>query len=256
MAAKSQPIKKNPLAWLTAQPFAHRGLHDAGQAAPENTMSAFTRAMTAGHGVELDVQVSFDGSAMVFHDETLERLTDVEGPIGNLTSARLREVKLKNSDQYIPSLDMVLTLIGGQVPILIEAKSSIDTDFHPLCFAIRRALEGYRGPVAVMSFDPRVVSWFARNAPKLIRGLVVSDSDAKSNNVFERLGWLRLFAIWRAKPNFIAYDVKNLPSTLSRKLRDNHIPLLTWTVRTAEERAIARDHADNIIYEAEMIAAH
>lgn len=249
MAIKSQPIKKNPLAWLTAQPFAHRGLHDAAHGAPENTLSAFTRAMTNGNGVELDVQVSFDGSAMVFHDDTLERLTDMEGPIGNLTSARLRDVKLKDSDQTIPSLDMVLTLIGGQVPVLIEAKSSIDVDFHPLCFAIRRALEGYRGPVAVMSFDPRVVSWFGRNAPKLIRGLVVSDSDAKGTNLFERLGWLRLFAIWRAKPNFIAYDVKNLPSTLSRKLRDNDIPLLTWTVRTDEERAIAHDHADNIIFE-------
>ncbi len=249
MATKPQAIKKNPLAWLTAQPFAHRGLHDAVGGIPENSMSAFSRAKAAGHGVELDVQVSFDGSAMVFHDETLERLTDFEGPISNLTSARLRDVKLKNSDQTIPSLDMVLTLIGGQVPILIEAKSSTELDFHPLCFAIRRALEGYRGPVAVMSFDPRIASWFGRNAPKLIRGLVVSDSEPKGNNFFERLGWLRLFAIWRAKPNFIAYNIQNLPSTLSRKLRDNNIPLLTWTVRTAEERAIARDHADNIIYE-------
>ena len=249
MAIKPQAIKKNPLAWLTAQPFAHRGLHDAANGIPENSMSAFTRAVAAGHGIELDVQVSFDGSAIVFHDETLERLTDMEGPIVNLTSARLREIKLKNSDQTIPTLDMVLTLVGGQVPVLIEAKSLLEADFHPLCFAIRRALEGYRGPVAVMSFDPRVIAWFGRNAGKLVRGLVVTDRTPKTNNILERLGWLRLFAIWRAKPNFIAYDVKSLPSTLSRKLRDNHIPLLTWTVRTAEDRAVARDHADNIIYE-------
>jgi glycerophosphoryl diester phosphodiesterase len=110
-------------------------------------------------------------------------------------------------------------------------------------------LEGYRGPVAVMSFDPRIISWFHRNSPRIIRGLVLTDESAAKVGFFARLGLPRLMSIWQSKPNFMAYDIRSLPSTLSRKLRDNNIPLLTWTVRTPEQREIAREHADNIIYE-------
>jgi glycerophosphoryl diester phosphodiesterase len=246
-ASRSQQSKKNPLAWLTLQPFAHRGLHD-GTAVPENTMAAFEAAMAEGHGIELDVQAAFDGVAMVFHDATLERLTDFEGSVLSYGSTRLMEMRLKNSDQSIPSLDHVLETVAGRVPIIIEAKSP-EVDFHPLCFSIRRALEGYRGPVAVMSFDPRIVSWFHRNAPRIIRGLVLTDESATKGGLLARMGLPRLMSIWQSKPNFIAYDVRSLPSTLSRKLRDNNIPLLTWTVRTTEHRSVAREHADNIIYE-------
>jgi glycerophosphoryl diester phosphodiesterase len=246
-ASRTQQSKKNPLAWLTMQPFAHRGLHDGGKV-PENSMAAFNNAINEGHGIELDVQAAFDGVAMVFHDASLERLTDFEGSVLSYGSARLMEMRLKDSDQLIPSLDHVLEHVAGRVPIIIEAKSP-DADFHPLCFSIRRALEGYRGPVAIMSFDPRIISWFHRNAPRIIRGLVLTDESTEKTGVLGRLGLPRLMSIWQSKPNFMAYDVRSLPSTLSRKLRDNHIPLLTWTVRTPEQREIAREHADNIIYE-------
>jgi glycerophosphoryl diester phosphodiesterase len=246
-ASRTQQSKKNPLAWLTLQPFAHRGLHD-GAAAPENSMTAFDRAIAEGHGIELDVQAAFDGVAMVFHDATLERLTDFEGSVLSYGSNKLMEMRLKNSSQLIPSLDHVLEHIAGRVPILIEAKSP-EADFHPLCFSIRRALEGYRGPVAVMSFDPRIVSWFHRNAPRIIRGLILTDENNAKTGVLGRLGLPRLMSVWQSKPNFIAYDVRSLPSTLSRKMRDNNIPLLTWTVRTPQDREVAREHADNIIYE-------
>ncbi len=246
-ASRTQQSKKNPLAWLTMQPFAHRGLHDSATV-PENSLAAFDKAIAEGHGIELDVQAAFDGVAMVFHDATLERLTDFEGSVLSYGSGRLMEMRLKNSDQSIPTLDNVLEYVAGRVPIIIEAKSP-DTDFHPLCFSIRRALEGYRGPVAVMSFDPRIISWFHRNAPRIIRGLVLTDESVAKVGFLERLGLPRLMSIWQSKPNFMAYDIRSLPSTLSRKLRDNNIPLLTWTVRTAEQREVAREHADNIIYE-------
>jgi glycerophosphoryl diester phosphodiesterase len=246
-ASRTQQSKKNPLAWLTMQPFAHRGLHDSA-AVPENSLAAFDKAIAEGHGIELDVQAAFDGVAMVFHDATLERLTDFEGSVLSYGSGRLMEMRLKNSDQSIPTLDNVLEYVAGRVPIIIEAKSP-DADFHPLCFSIRRALEGYRGPVAVMSFDPRIISWFHRNAPRIIRGLVLTDESAAKVGFLARLGLPRLMSIWQSKPNFMAYDIRSLPSTLSRKLRDNNIPLLTWTVRTPEQREAAREHADNIIYE-------
>ena len=245
-ASRAQPSRKNPLAWLTLQPFAHRGLH--GEGAPENSQEAFRRAIEAGHGIELDVQAAFDGVAMVFHDATLERLTDFEGSVMSYGSARLGEMRLKNSEETIPTLEQVLEQVAGKVPLPIEAKSD-GGEFHALCFAIRRCLEGYRGPVGVMSFDERIVSWFHRNAPRIIRGLVLTDEGAAKSGLLGRLGLPRLMSIWQSKPNFIAYDVRSLPSTLSRKLRDNGIPLLTWTVRTADDRATARENADNIIYE-------
>jgi glycerophosphoryl diester phosphodiesterase len=248
MAKKPQP-KKNPLSWLTEQPFAHRGLHDAQASILPNTYAAFERAIEQGAAINLDVQASFDGRAMVFHHEDLENHTELEGEIGAYGSNRLIETKIIGTEETIPLLELVLERVSGRVPILIEAQRP-DDEIHPLCFGIRRALEGYRGPVGVMSFDPEIIAWFARNAPKIWRGLVLSDEmGGRKPNLWERLGWNRLFHIWRAKPHFVAYDVRSLPSNLSRKLRDGGIPVIAWTVHTPQDRIMAEDHADNFIYE-------
>jgi glycerophosphoryl diester phosphodiesterase len=247
--ARTPTVKKNPLAWLTEQPFAHRGLHDEPNGVIENTVPAFDCAIAKTHGVEIDIQASFDGHAMVFHDETLERLTELEGPVNAFGSIKLRDTKIIGTEQTIPALEQVLDHISGKVAILLNAKRP-EGEIHPLCFGIRRALEGYRGPIGVMSADPVIIAWFARNAPKIWRGLVISDDvGARKQTVMERLGWGRLFNIWRAKPHFIAYDVRFLPSNLSRKLRDSGIPVLAWTVRSDDDLVVASDHADNIIYE-------
>jgi glycerophosphoryl diester phosphodiesterase len=247
--ARTPTVKKNPLAWLTEKPFAHRGLHDEPNGIIENTVPAFDRAIDKGNGVEIDIQASFDGHAMVFHDETLERLTELDGPINAYGSIKLRDTKIIGTEQTIPALEQVLDHIGGRIAILLNANRP-EGEIHPLCFGIRRALEGYRGPVGVMSADPDIISWFARNAPKIWRGLILSDTAGdRKPGLIQRLGWGRLFSIWRAKPHFIAYDVRSLPSNLSRKLRDSGIPVLAWTVRSDDELVIASDHADNIIYE-------
>lgn len=246
--ARTPTPKKNPLAWLTEQPFAHRGLADPASKIIENTIPAFDRAIEKSHGIELDVQASFDGHAMVFHEDFLDDLTNLEGPVNGFGSAKLRETSIFGTDQKIAVLEQVLDHVAGRAPLLVHARRP-EGEIHPLCFGIRRALEGYRGPVGVMSDDQEIIAWFTRNAPKIWRGLVVSDNTGdRKPGIFERLGWGRLFAIWRAKPHFIAYDVRSLPSNLSRKLRDSGIPVLAWTVRSAEDRVTAGDHADNIIY--------
>lgn len=235
------------LAFLTSQPFCHRGLH--GDGVVENSLAAFDRAIAAGHGIELDVQLTLDGDVVVFHDATLDRLTSLSGPVRKMPRSKLEQTTLNGSTETIHTLHSVLLHIAGRVPVLIEAKTS-GLAFMPVCFAIRRALEGYRGPLAVMSFNPDLVRWFRRHAPRVLRGLVVTDAhtgDGLLGNARRRIE--QLISMSRAAPQFLAYDIRSLPSPLSRTVRAQGLPLLTWTVRTPAERDRAAAHADQIIYE-------
>jgi len=234
--------------WLRQVDYAHRGLHD-GQV-PENSAAAFAGAIARGMGIECDVQKSRDGRAMVFHDWTLERLTREDGPIGARDSDDLARVALAGTSDTIPTLDRVLDQVAGHVPLLIEIKSRRERKPVPVCLAVRRALEGYHGPVAVMSFDPRVPKWFRVHAPAILRGLVVTEEDTRG----PAGRWRRQLALWHARPDFLAYDVRDLPSPFAEAQRARGLPLLTWTVRSPELRARAARHADAPIAEGAGLA--
>jgi glycerophosphoryl diester phosphodiesterase len=234
-------LRKAELQALGARPFAHRGLH--GDGVVENSGAAFTAAIEAGYGIELDVQLSRDGQAMVFHDDHLERLTGVSGEVSALSAAELGAMRLSGTAESIPTLDAVLALIAGRAPLLIEVKSP-NRRVRPLCEAFERALVSYIGPVGVMSFNPEVGRWFARRAPQRLRGLVVSESGkGKWRGRVERN-----LALWRARPDFLAYDIRDLPSDFAA-LAHLERPVYTWTVRTEADRAAAAAHADQIIFE-------
>ena len=219
--------------WLGQHTYAHRGLHGEGRV--ENSPSAFAAAIARKLGIECDVQRSRDGAAMVFHDWELDRLTADHGAVKARDAADLSRIALGGTGDTIPTLSDLLALVGGQVPLLIEIKSKREVRFAPLCLAVRRALEGYRGPVAVMSFDPRAVAWFARHAPHIVRGLVVTEEGRRTLSGRFR----RHFSLWQARAEFLAYDVRDLPSRFASAQRERGLPLLTWTVRSAElaERA-------------------
>jgi len=206
-------------------------------------MSAFDAAIEAGHGIELDVQASRDGQAIVFHDATLERLTGNAGKLADRSAAELVAIRLGGAD-FIPSLAEVLRRIASRVPLLIEVKSP-ERSVARLCLAVSRALEGYRGPVGVMSFNPQVASWFRRNAPRISRGLVVTESGKRG----PRGRIERHLALWLAQPDFLAYDIRDLPSRFASAQRRRGIPVYSWTVRTGTDRERAAGHADQIIYE-------
>lgn len=234
------PLAKR-IGFLSRQPYAHRGLHGSGT--PENSPAAFAAAIAIGHGIECDVQLSRDGEALVFHDYDLDRLTGQSGLVADRPASALTRIALANGET-IPRLVEVLALVDGRVPILIELKSK----FGPataLCLAVRRALEGYRGPAAVMSFNPEVPRWFATHAPRIIRGLVVTEADDHGLKGRAK----RHLALWRAKPDFLAYDVRDLPSAFAASNRERGIPVLTWTVRDPETERVATLNADEIIYE-------
>ncbi len=236
-------------AWLREGTYAHRGKH--GHGLVENSPSAFAAAIDAGLGIECDVQMSADGRAIVFHDAELDRLTDETGALARRGLRELTVVALRGSDDRIPSLRELLDRIGGQVPLLIEIKSRKGGPISPLCRAVRDDLKGYRGAHAIMSFDPRVPSWFYTNADDIPRGLVVTEADART--LAGTLG--RHLALWRARPDFLAYDVRDLPSPFAEHQRARGIPLLTWTVSTRGLLKQARAHADAPIAEGEGLAA-
>jgi len=229
--------------WLGQGPYAHRGLHGGGRV--ENSPSAFAAAIERGLGIECDVQRSRDGQAMVFHDWELDRLTGEQGLVKARDAGELGTLQLTGSDDTIPTLPQLLAQVGGKVPLLIEIKSKREVRYAPLCLAVRRALEGYRGPCAVMRFDPRVVRWFQRNAAHIVRGLVVTEEGRRTlSGRLRRHLWL-----WQGKPEFLAYDVRDLPSRFAAAQRRRGLPLLTWTVRSEELRERARAYADAPIAE-------
>jgi glycerophosphoryl diester phosphodiesterase len=231
------------VAFLSAQPFAHRGLWSG--SVPENSRAAFAAALAGGHGIECDVQLSRDGEPFVFHDDELDRLTGEAGPLRDRSGAALARIPLGGSAECMPRLEEVLALVGGRVPMLIELKAS-NRSVGGLCLAVRRALEGYRGKVGVMSFNPEAVGWFRVHAPRIVRGLVVTEAGRR--NLRGRME--RHASLWRARPDFLAYDVRDLPSAFAASVRARGIPVLAWTVRGAEAERVASAHADEIIYEA------
>jgi len=229
--------------WLRGRTYAHRGLHSPG--APENSPTAFAAAIARGLGIECDVQRSSDGQAVVFHDWELDRLTGESGELLDRSVSQIGKIALAGSDDTIPSLRQVLDQVNGQVPLLIEVKSKREVRVAPLCLAVRRLLEGYRGPVAVMSFDPRVSRWFKRYSPHVVHGLVMTEDGKRTLIARVR----RQMAFWHARTDFLAYDVRDLPSRFAASQRRRGFPILTWTVRSADLAERAAAHADAPIAE-------
>jgi glycerophosphoryl diester phosphodiesterase len=244
--APAPPASK--VSWLGEWSYAHRGLHGGG--VPENSPTGFALAMARGLGIECDVQRSSDGQAMVFHDFELDRLTGEAGRLSARSARQLGRITLTGSKDTIPSLRQLLDAVAGRVPLLIEIKSNRSHRYAALCLAVRRELEGYQGFHAVMSFDPRMIRWFAIHAPLIVRGLVITEDDDKS--LAGRLR--RQFSLWHSKPQFLAYDIRDLPSRFAATQRGRGLPLLTWTVRSAELRERAEACADAPIAESAGIA--
>jgi glycerophosphoryl diester phosphodiesterase len=234
--------------WLTAQPYAHRGLHDAALGVVENTPSAFRAAIDAGYGIECDVQISADGEAMVHHDFILGRLTRGNSRLDERTAADLKSIEYFATADRMPTLGELCDFVAGRVPMLVEIKSRFDGDTR-LALRTAEVLSGYRGPAATMSFDPAMIAAVREAMPKLPRGLVAMKRDADSPaTATSRRAYLgKLFA---ARPQFLAYRVQDLDTRAPRVARGLlRLPLLTWTVRTPEQRQAAALHADQMIFE-------
>lgn len=239
--------------WLTARPIAHRGLHDRTRGIVENMPGAIAAAIAGNFSIEVDLQLTADGEAMVHHDDDLGRLTDGAGPLLNKTAAELKQVAFKDTTERMMSLGDLCALVDGRVALVLEVKSHFDGD-RRLVERMAAVLRSYRGPVAAMSFDPDLVEALRKRTPDLPRGIIAQrsydDSDWAKLTPAQRDGMLHLRHAVRTRPHFVAYWVNQLPAPAPWIAR--HVfgcPLLTWTVRTAEQRGIAARHADQMIFE-------
>nr|WP_249780534.1 glycerophosphodiester phosphodiesterase [Bradyrhizobium sp. dw_411] len=238
---------------MTARPVAHRGLHDRISGIVENMPGAAQAAIAGNFGIECDIQLSADGEAMVHHDDALGRLTEGKGDLLGLTCRELKAVKFKDTAERMMTLSDLCALVNGRVPIIIEVKSHFDGD-RKLVTRMAQVLQTYTGPVAGMSFDPDQVVALRKIMPGLLRGIVAerqySESGWPDASPAQRRGMLHLRHAWRTRPQFVAYWVNELPSFAPRIARHVFgLPLLTWTVRTPEQRDRAARYADQMIFE-------
>lgn len=240
---------------FTGPPIAHRALHDKAQGRPENSTEAIAAAVDAGYGIEIDLQLSSDNEAMVFHDYDLARLTGQSGPIRQQSAAALGKTPLLGGKACIPTLAQVLAQIKGRVPLLIELKDQHgqmgETD-GALETATAKALEGYEGPVALMSFNPHMIARMATLAPNIPRGLTTSAYSAKDWQLLNEATRAQLREIpdyARTKSCFISHEAADLKSPHVARLKATGATVLCWTIRSPEAEATAREIADNVTFE-------
>jgi len=236
---------------LIARPIAHRGLHDAARGIVENTAGAIDAAIAGRYGIEVDLQISGDGEAMVHHDDALGRLTDGDGRLAEMSAAELKRVPFRASAERMLTLPELLERVGGRVALVLELKSRFDGEDR-LVARVARALASYAGPVAAMSFDPVIVAALRRIAPHLRRGIVAERRFAElppRSAAWRRPALAHLLHAPMTRPDFVAYRVDDLPAPATRVARLLGLPVLTWTVRTAAQRQRAAQHADQMIFE-------
>ena len=244
----------DPTAFL--KPIAHRGLHDRARGRIENTAEAFAAGLARGYGIECDLQPAADGMPMVFHDFDLDRLVAGTGPIRAQSPADLARLAYQGSDARILGFAGLLELAAGRGPLLVEIKSDWARPAPGFLEHIARLSTAYRGPLALMSFDPAVMAAMRDLAPAVPRGIISGLYKRGDDWGVETIGDERaerlsqLLESRAADPQFYAYHVKALPTPVTRYVREvAGVPLLTWTVRSQEDRATAAAWADAPIFE-------
>lgn len=239
-------------AWerLFDPPVAHRGLWTP-DGAPENSLAAFQAACAGGYGIELDVQLTADGEAVVFHDERLERMTGHEGRLRDHTVAELGAMTLNGTDETIPTLADTLTMIGHRAMVFIELKTPFG-EVGPLEKRVTDVLVDHNGPTAVIGFNPYSHAWFADHHPQILRGLDSygwNDDSARKLAPEMRKSLAALEQVELARPDFLALGLDMLPSARVDLYRAKGMPIVAWTVRSPDQWEGVRDHCDNLIFE-------
>ena len=237
-----------------SKPLAHRGLHDVADGRPENSRAAIQAAISQGYGIEIDLQLSADHKAIVFHDFALDRLTDEMGPVRQLTAKLLSDIPLRGSNEGIPDLAAILDLVAGQVPLLIELKDQdgmMGTNVGPLEQEAAKLLRNYTGSLAVMSFNPNSVALLADLLPEVPRGIVTSayryGDWPLRDGICDHLRDIPDFD--RVGASFISHEVSDLDRPRVADLKDYGADILCWTVKSADQEIKARKVAQNITFE-------
>lgn len=240
---------------IMARPIAHRGYHDADAGCMENTPPAIQAAMDKSFGIEVDLQETADGDALVFHDYTLDRLTEASGAVIDRPTAALTNVSMKAGGERLWLLQDLFDLVDGRVPLIIEIKSLSRRDAQ--ADFVRNVIDqvaAYRGPAAIKTFDPDMLAVARSHNPGVLRGIVADaarpEADFLRYTRMERFILRNMLHAPRTRPHFVSYGIQDLPSLPPRLFRNLFgYPLMTWTVRTREQRERAALYADQMVFE-------
>ncbi len=229
--------------------YAHRGLFDNKTDAPENSLPAFQKAVEAGYGIELDVQLSKDGIPVVFHDASLKRMCGVEGNVWDYPLSELKQLKLADSNAEVPTLAEVLDVVDGKVPLIIEYK--LDVPQTKVCRLVNDLLRSYTGAYCIESFHPLALIWYRRHRPDVVRGQLCmefwNEDKYRGNPFFFVLSYLVTNAA--ARPDFIAYkhsDTSNLSFRLTKRMGALSV---AWTIKSQTQLEEAKKHFDLFIFD-------
>lgn len=221
--------------------FAHRGLHDDTKA--ENSLSAFAAAVECGYGIELDVRLSKDGELVVFHDDTLDRMTEVKGRVDSFAAEELSKIRLGGTEDCVPTFREVLEIVDGKIPLLVEMKETLG--HSGVAKKTAEMLKEYHGEYIVESFNPITLAQFGTFMPEVAKGLLCTNylKNPKTRNI-KTFIVQNMLLNFRCKPDFIAYDHaewRNAGLSMIRAFYPK-TPLVCWTLRTPEEEAAAAKH--------------
>ena len=246
MKRKGLKMENILTSWLISQKIAHRGLHNR-KSAPENSRQAFENAILSKFAIELDVQMISDGTLVVIHDYTLDRTTTGRGKVSELKKEDLKRIKLKGTNELLPTFDEVLKLVKGQVPLLIEVKN--EGRVGELEAKLYEKLKKYKGKYAIQSFNPFVLKWFRINAPEVWRGQLSGSFKGEKLSYIKKVILKRMLLNDRvSKPDFISYDHRALPNKYVKKYGE--LPLLAYTIRSNQAMKTAKlNGVDNFIFE-------
>ena len=246
-ATAGEAISEDKISWIKETPIAHRGLHT--KDIPENSLSAFENALKNNYAIELDVQFTKDKEVVVFHDENLKRITNDTRNIEDVNYDELKNLRLGNTNEIIPTLEEVLELVDSKDAILIEIKDC--KDYIELSEKTYEILKGYEGNYAIQSFNPFILEWYKNNASEVVRGQLSGTftEGSESLNSFEKFALKNMLLNFKSKPNYIGYDLEGIPKSKLESLRKKGVPIIVWTVKNKEDMEKAYKYSDNITFE-------
>ena len=246
-ATAGEAISEDKISWIKETPIAHRGLHT--KDIPENSLSAFENALKNNYAIELDVQFTKDKEVVVFHDENLKRMTNDTRNIEDVNYDELKNLRLGNTNEIIPTLEEVLELVDSKVAILIEIKDC--KDYIELSEKTYEILKGYEGNYAIQSFNPFILEWYKNYASEVVRGQLSGTftEGSESLNSFEKFALKNMLLNFKSKPNYIGYDLEGIPKSKLESLRKKGVPIIVWTVKNKEDMEKAYKYSDNITFE-------
>ena len=229
--------------------YAHRGLFDNASEAPENSLLAFQKAVDAGYGMELDVQLSKDNRLVIFHDATLKRMCGIEGNVWDYTLEELQQMKLADSDQTIPTFEDFLKIVDGKVPFILEYK--LDRPQTKVCELANEVLKNYKGAYCIESFHPFAVLWYRKNRPDILRGQLSEEFFREEKNKGKHLLTLASFLLlnFMGRPDFIAYNHLHAGNISRRLCKVLGALSVTYTIKTVDEYKRNKKNFDLFIFD-------